>query len=249
MKTASFPALHLEKLQKTFAPRQKGQTPVKAVNGLSLEVQPGEIFALLGPNGAGKSTTIGMVSGLVDPTAGSAQVFGHDVVADYKLTRQSIGLVPQEVNFDPFFTPREALEIQAGLFNVEKKDRWTNEILTRLSLTTVADTSVRKLSGGMKRRLLVGKALVHKPKLLILDEPTAGVDVELRRELWDFVRELNQAGTTILLTTHHMEEVEALSGRIAIMAKGELKALDTLAGHRKTTGLDKLEDIYLKYTA
>lgn len=243
------PALHLDHLEKTFPPREKTGQPVRAVQGISLEIQPGEIFALLGPNGAGKSTTIGMISGLVNPTGGTAKVFGKDVVNDYKQTRQMIGLVPQEVNFDPFFTPREALEIQAGLFNVEKKDRWTDEILKRLSLTSVADTSVRKLSGGMKRRLLVGKALVHRPKLLILDEPTAGVDVELRRELWDFVRELNKNGTTILLTTHHMEEVEALSGRIAIIAKGELKAIDTLAGHKKTTGIEKLEDIYLKYTS
>lgn len=243
------PALHLDHLEKTFPPREKTGQPVRAVQGISLEIQPGEIFALLGPNGAGKSTTIGMISGLVNPTGGTAKVFGKDVVIDYKQTRQMIGLVPQEVNFDPFFTPREALEIQAGLFNVEKKDRWTDEILKRLSLTSVADTSVRKLSGGMKRRLLVGKALVHRPKLLILDEPTAGVDVELRRELWDFVRELNKNGTTILLTTHHMEEVEALSGRIAIIAKGELKAIDTLAGHKKTTGIEKLEDIYLKYTS
>lgn len=243
------PALHLDHLEKTFPPREKTGQPVRAVQGISLEIQPGEIFALLGPNGAGKSTTIGMISGLVNPTSGTAKVFEKDVVNDYKQTRQMIGLVPQEVNFDPFFTPREALEIQAGLFNVEKKDRWTDEILKRLSLASVADTSVRKLSGGMKRRLLVGKALVHRPKLLILDEPTAGVDVELRRELWDFVRELNKNGTTILLTTHHMEEVEALSGRIAIIAKGELKAIDTLAGHKKTTGIEKLEDIYLKYTS
>lgn len=248
MKTSPL-ALRLEQLEKTFPPRQKGQPPVQAVRGISLEIQPGEIFALLGPNGAGKSTTIGIISGLVSPTGGKATVFGHDVIHDYKITRQMIGLVPQEVNFDPFFTPREALEIQAGLFNVEKKDRWTDEILARLSLTDVADTSVRKLSGGMKRRLLVGKALVHKPKLLILDEPTAGVDVELRRELWGFVRELNQAGTTILLTTHHMEEVEALSGRIAIIAKGAVKALGTLAEHKAATKLDKLEDIYLHYTA
>lgn len=243
------PALRLEKLNKTFPPRQKGQPPVQAVHNLSLEIQPGEIFALLGPNGAGKSTTIGIISGLVFPTSGHATVFGYDVVKDYKITRQSIGLVPQEISFDPFFTPREALEIQAGFFNVEKKDRWTDEILSRLSLTSVADTSVRKLSGGMKRRLLIGKALVHKPKLLILDEPTAGVDVELRRELWGFVRDLNKAGTTILLTTHHMEEVEALSGRIAIIAKGEVKALNTLAGLKTDTGIDKLEDIYLRYTA
>ena len=243
------PALQLKQLEKTFPPRQKGQPPIHAVHALSLEIQPGEIFALLGPNGAGKSTTIGMIAGLVNPTGGQATVFGYDVVKDYKTSRQLIGLVPQEVNFDPFFTPREALEIQAGLFNVKKEDRWTDEILSRLSLTNVADTSVRKLSGGMKRRLLVGKALVHRPKLLILDEPTAGVDVELRRELWGFVRELNQAGTTILLTTHHMEEVEALSGRIAIMAKGELKTLETLEGHKRATKLEKLEDIYLKYTS
>ncbi len=243
------PALHLERLEKTYPPRQKGGQPVPAVHGLTLEIQPGEIFALLGPNGAGKSTTIGMISGLVTPTGGSAQAFGHDVVKDYKITRQLVGLVPQEINFDPFFTAREALNIQAGFFNVAKKDRWTEEILERLSLKDVAETPARKLSGGMKRRLLVGKALVHRPKLLILDEPTAGVDVELRRELWDFVRELNKGGTTILLTTHHMEEVEALSGRIAIMAKGDLKAINTLEGHKQTTGLDRLEDIYLKYTS
>lgn len=243
------PALHLDRLEKTYPPRQKGGQPVPAVHGLTLEIQPGEIFALLGPNGAGKSTTIGMISGLVIPTGGSAQVFGHDVIKDYKTSRQLVGLVPQEINFDPFFTAREALGIQSGFFNVKKEDRWIEEILERLSLKEVADTHVRKLSGGMKRRLLVAKALVHHPKLLILDEPTAGVDVELRRELWDFVRELNKNGTTILLTTHHMEEVEALSGRIAIMAKGELKAINTLAGHKQTTGLDRLEDIYLKYTS
>lgn len=248
-KTSNTPALRLKDLRKTYPPRERGGASVQAVDGINVEIRRGEIFALLGPNGAGKSTTIGMISGLVIPTSGTATLFGHDVVLDYKKTRQMIGLVPQEGSFDPFFTPRQTLELQAGLFNVSKAKRWTDELLDRLSLRPMANLYSRKLSGGMRRRLLVAKALIHKPPFVILDEPTAGVDVELRRDLWKFVRELNAQGTTILLTTHHMEEAEELADRIAIMGHGSIKAIATLEEHQKKTGKQRLEEIYLHYTS
>lgn len=238
-------AITLRHVTKVYAGSKK-RTPVTAVNNLNLDVKSGEILALLGPNGAGKTTTIGMLVGTVKKTSGDITVMGHDVEKDYKITRSLIGVVPQEVNFDPFATVRKTLEYQSGLFGVEKKDWWIDEILETLQLREHADKNTRALSGGMKRRLLIAKALVHRPKILILDEPTAGVDIELRHRLWTFVRKLNKAGTTVILTTHYLEEAEELADRIAIIDQGELKAFETLAELKSKHGASKLEAIYMK---
>ncbi|HWQ99675.1 MAG TPA: ABC transporter ATP-binding protein [Candidatus Methylomirabilis sp.] len=243
------PAISLKRLDKKYKPSDRIKTEVHAVKHLTLDIKRGEVFALLGPNGSGKSTTINILTGLVIATGGTAEVFGMDVVRGYKQVRSTIGVVPQEVTMDPFFTVGQALDLQAGLYGVPKPDRWNMELLDRLSLTPHVNANPRQLSGGMKRRLLVAKALVHKPAVLVLDEPTAGVDVELRRSLWAFVRELNKTlGMTILLTTHHMEEAEELADRIGIIMKGELKALDTLANLKTRHGKESLEDIYLEVT-
>jgi len=200
---------------------------VQALDDVSLAVGQGEFFGLLGPNGAGKTTLISILAGLVRPDRGSARIMGHDVVADYRLARRALGMVPQELVFDPFFTVRETLELQAGYFGLAGNDAWIDEILHHLALTTKADANMRSLSGGMKRRVLVGQALVHKPPVIVLDEPTAGVDVELRQNLWAFIRKLNQDGHTIILTTHYLEEAEALCGRIAMLKAGRIVALDS----------------------
>jgi ABC-2 type transport system ATP-binding protein len=200
---------------------------VQALDDVSLSVGQGEFFGLLGPNGAGKTTLISILAGLVRPDRGSARIMGHDVVADYRLARRALGMVPQELVFDPFFTVRETLELQAGYFGLAGNDAWIDEILHHLALTTKADANMRSLSGGMKRRVLVGQALVHKPPVIVLDEPTAGVDVELRQNLWAFIRKLNQDGHTIILTTHYLEEAEALCGRIAMLKAGRIVALDS----------------------
>ncbi len=206
----------------------KKQYPkVEALRGVSLRIEPGEIFALLGPNGAGKTTWISTVCGLVRPTAGSASVLGHDVVRDPVAARKQLGLVPQEINFDPFFTPREVLRFQQGYYGLPVDDNRIDEVLAALGLADKADANTRELSGGMKRRLLIGKALVHRPRVAFLDEPTAGVDVALRRELWAYVRRLRHEGTTIVLTTHYLEEAEALADRVAVIDHGQLLALDT----------------------
>ena len=202
---------------------------VQALRGLSLRVEPGEIFALLGPNGAGKTTWISIVCGLVRPTGGEARVLGHDVIRDALAARREIGLVPQEVNFDPFFTPREVLRFQMGYYGVEPDDARIDEVLSALDLLAKANTNTRALSGGMKRRLLIAKALVHRPRVAFLDEPTAGVDVALRHDLWRYVRTLRAAGTTIVLTTHYLEEAEALADRVAVIDKGDLVGMDTPA--------------------
>ncbi|MGQ0507166.1 MAG: ABC transporter ATP-binding protein [Myxococcaceae bacterium] len=193
-----------------------------ALHDLSLDIQKGEIFALLGPNGAGKTTLIGAVCGLVKKTSGSVKVFGTELEADSVRLRADIGLVPQEINFDPFFTVREALELQLGYYGKRKDSARVDEVLAALNLTSKAESATRALSGGMKRRLLIAKALVHKPKLLFLDEPTAGVDVELRRDLWTYVRKLRAEGTTIVLTTHYLEEAEELADRVGIINEGKL---------------------------
>ncbi|MGF1511731.1 MAG: ABC transporter ATP-binding protein [Myxococcota bacterium] len=193
-----------------------------AVDRVDLSVEPGEIFALLGPNGAGKTTLISCVSGLVEPDAGTIQVFGHDVVRDFRTTRRLVGLVPQEVNFDPFFTPHESLMIQMGLMGQRPDPQWADDLLRTFALEHRRDAYTRTLSGGMKRRLLLAKALVHRPRLLFLDEPTAGVDVELRRDLWREVRALRAGGTTIILTTHYLEEAEELSDRVGVLRNGSL---------------------------
>jgi ABC-2 type transport system ATP-binding protein len=200
---------------------------VQALAGVDLAVAQGEFFGLLGPNGAGKTTLISILAGLTRADRGFARILGHDVVADYRQARRALGVVPQELVFDPFFTVRETLRIQSGYFGLRHNDAWIDKLLHHLDLADKADANMRALSGGMKRRVLVGQALVHKPPVIVLDEPTAGVDVELRQSLWSFVRELNRDGHTIILTTHYLEEAEALCGRIAMMKAGRIVALDT----------------------
>ena len=200
---------------------------LKALGGVDLEIAQGEFFGLLGPNGAGKTTLISALSGLVRPDSGSIAVMGHDVVADYRNARRNLGVVPQELVFDPFFSVRELLRIQSGYFGIRSNDDWIDEILASLDLTHKANANMRALSGGMKRRVLVAQALVHRPPVIVLDEPTAGVDVELRQGLWQFIRKLNRDGHTIVLTTHYLEEAETLCGRIAMLKSGKVVALDT----------------------
>ena len=200
---------------------------VQALDGVSLRVEEGEFFGLLGPNGAGKTTLISILAGLVRADEGTARIMGHDVVNAYRAARRALGVVPQELVFDPFFTVRETLELQSGYFGISGNDAWIDEILHHLGLTAKANANMRSLSGGMKRRVLVGQALVHKPPVIVLDEPTAGVDVELRQSLWGFIRKLNQDGHTVILTTHYLEEAEALCGRIAMLKAGRVVALDT----------------------
>ncbi len=200
---------------------------VQALAGIDLAVAQGEFFGLLGPNGAGKTTLISVLAGLVRADRGHARVMGHDVVTAYATARRLLGVVPQELVFDPFFSVRETLSIQAGYFGLRNAGPWIDEILEHLGLSGKANANMRSLSGGMKRRVLVGQALVHKPPVIVLDEPTAGVDVELRQSLWAFIRQLNRDGHTIILTTHYLEEAEALCGRIAMLKAGRVVALDT----------------------
>ena len=200
---------------------------VRALDGVSLEIAEGEFFGLLGPNGAGKTTLISALAGLVRPDSGQLSVMGHNVVTDYREARRRLGVVPQELVFDPFFSVRETLRIQSGYFGIRHNDDWIDEILENLDLTAKAHVNMRRLSGGMKRRVLVAQALVHKPPVIVLDEPTAGVDVELRQGLWQFVQRLNREGHTVILTTHYLEEAEALCGRIAMLKQGRVVALDT----------------------
>jgi ABC-2 type transport system ATP-binding protein len=222
------PAVEVTGLTKVY--RGSNRQPDKlALDGVDLAIPRGAIFGLLGPNGAGKSTLINILAGLVLKTSGHASIWGIDIDDDPRQARAAIGVVAQELNIDAFFTPRELLDMQAGLYGVPKKERRTAEILAALTLSAQADSYSRTLSGGMKRRLMMGKAMVHEPPVLVLDEPTAGVDVGLRRQLWDLVRELNAAGTTILLTTHYLEEAESLCERIAIIDKGRVVANDTTA--------------------
>jgi len=203
---------------------------LEALRGIDFDIRRGEFFGLLGPNGAGKSTLISIMAGLTRATGGSVAILGHDTVRDYRAARRALGVVPQEIVFDPFFTVREVLEIQAGYFGIGADNRaWREELLAALKLTDKADTNMRALSGGMKRRVLIAQALVHRPQVVVLDEPTAGVDVELRQTLWTFIRRLHREGHTIVLTTHYLEEAENLCDRIAILNRGELVALDTKA--------------------
>jgi ABC-2 type transport system ATP-binding protein len=203
--------------------------PLRALDGISFDIEPGEFFGLLGPNGAGKTTLISVLAGLARASSGSVTVMGHDVVADYAAARRSLGIVPQELVFDPFFSVRETLRIQSGYFGVRHNDAWIDELLSELGLADKAGANMRQLSGGMKRRVLVAQALVHRPPVIVLDEPTAGVDVELRQTLWQFISRLNQQGHTVLLTTHYLEEAEALCGRIAMLKQGRVVALDRTA--------------------
>ena len=216
------PAIEVQQASKRYG-------SVLALDGVSLTIEAGEFFGLLGPNGAGKTTLISLLGGLARADSGRLLVMGHDVVREYRAARRALGVVPQELVFDPFFTVRETLRIQSGYFGLRDNDAWIDEVIERLNLTDKADANMRSLSGGMKRRVLVGQALVHRPPVIILDEPTAGVDVELRQELWKFIRELNVAGHTIVLTTHYLEEAEALCGRIAMLKQGRIVALDETA--------------------
>ena len=216
------PAIRIDRLCKTYT--SKGMDPKRALDEVSFDVPRGQIFGLLGPNGAGKSTLINILAGLVVKSSGCAEIWGFDIDQHPRNAKRSIGIVPQEILFDPFFTPREALEIQAGLYGVRKSDRITDALLAAVHLTDKAHAYARTLSGGMKRRLLVAKAMVHSPPILVLDEPTAGVDIELRQQLWDYVRGLNKQGVTVVLTTHYLEEAEQLCDRIAIINHGKLIA-------------------------
>lgn len=204
----------------------KRYASLTALDALDLAIQQGEFFGLLGPNGAGKTTLISIIAGLARATGGHVQVMGHDVVEQFRAARRNLGVVPQELVFDPFFTVRETLRIQSGYFGLRRNDDWIDEVMANLDLTTKADTNMRALSGGMKRRVLVAQALVHRPPVIVLDEPTAGVDVELRKGLWQFMARLNAAGHTIVLTTHYLEEAQQMCGRIAMLKGGRIVALE-----------------------
>ncbi len=220
------PAVRFDHVSKVYA---GARGPLQALDDVSFDLEPGEFFGLLGPNGAGKTTLISILAGLARATAGRVTVMGHDVVADYAAARRSLGIVPQELVFDPFFSVRETLRFQSGYFGVHGNGAWIDELLEGLGLADKAGANMRQLSGGMKRRVLVAQALVHRPPVIVLDEPTAGVDVELRQTLWQFVARLNKQGHTVLLTTHYLEEAEALCGRIAMLKKGRVVALDRTA--------------------
>lgn len=222
------PALQIHDVHKQF-----GQ--LNALNGIDLTIEQGEFFALLGPNGAGKSTLINIMAGLLKPTVGHVRIMGHDVIESYQQARMNLGVVPQELVFDPFFNVREMLRFQAGYFGRgPENDAWVDEVIEGLGLTDKAHTNMRKLSGGMKRRALIAQALAHRPPVIVLDEPTAGVDVELRQMLWSFIKQLNREGHTIILTTHYLEEAEALCERVAMMKQGKIVALDTTANLLKS---------------
>ena len=220
------PAISFKSVSKTY-PTKRGQSgsAVKALDNVSFDIQQGEFFGLLGPNGAGKTSLISILAGLSRASSGHVTVHGHDVLADYAAARRTLGVVPQELVFDPFFSVREALRIQSGYFGIKNNDAWIDELLTSLGLADKANANMRQLSGGMKRRVLVAQALVHKPQVIVLDEPTAGVDVELRQTLWQFIAKLNKQGSTVLLTTHYLEEAEALCSRIAMLKLGKVVAL------------------------
>ena len=223
------PAISFQSVSKTY-PTKRGQTgaansDIRALDDVSFDIQQGEFFGLLGPNGAGKTSLISILAGLSRASSGSVMVHGKNVLTDYAVTRRTLGVVPQELVFDPFFSVREALRIQSGYFGIKNNDAWIDELLVSLGLADKANANMRQLSGGMKRRVLVAQALVHKPQVIVLDEPTAGVDVELRQTLWQFIAKLNKQGSTVLLTTHYLEEAEALCSRIAMLKQGKVVAL------------------------
>ena len=219
-------AISFQSVSKTYPPTRKQTGPiVQALDNVSFDIQQGEFFGLLGPNGAGKTSLISILAGLSRASSGSVMVHGKDVLTDYAVTRRTLGVVPQELVFDPFFSVREALRIQSGYFGIKNNDAWIDELLASLGLADKANANMRQLSGGMKRRVLVAQALVHKPQVIVLDEPTAGVDVELRQTLWQFIAKLNKQGSTVLLTTHYLEEAEALCSRIAMLKQGKVVAL------------------------
>jgi len=232
------PAIEIRNVKKRYKALQ-------ALKGVSFTVEDGEFFGLLGPNGAGKTTLISILAGLARADEGSIAVRGHDVVSDYRNARRNLGVVPQELVFDPFFTVRETLRIQSGYFGLRNNDAWIDEVMANLDLTEKADVNMRALSGGMKRRVLVAQALVHRPPVIVLDEPTAGVDVELRQTLWKFISRLNREGHTIVLTTHYLEEAEQLCDRIAMLRRGEMVALE-----RTSTLLQRFAgtQLYLRFS-
>lgn len=233
------PAVSIVDVVKTFG-------SLKALAGVSLDIARGEFFGLLGPNGAGKTTLISCLAGLSRPDSGRVAVLGHDVQADFREARRLLGVVPQELVFDPFFSVRETLRIQSGYFGIRRNDDWIDEILHHLDLAGKAEANMRGLSGGMKRRVLVAQALVHKPPVIVLDEPTAGVDVELRQGLWQFIRRLNGEGHTIILTTHYLEEAEALCHRVALMKQGQVVALDSTANLMAAHPGASLEEVFMR---
>jgi ABC-2 type transport system ATP-binding protein len=241
MNHASPPALEIADLVKRY------ETGTEALRGVSLEINAGEFFGLLGPNGAGKSTLIHCTTGLANPTAGAIRVFGHDAISDYEQARLAVGLAPQELNIDWFLTAEETLDYHGGYFGMPKRERRerARELLDVFSLTAKRTDRTRTLSGGMKRRLVLARALMHRPRLLILDEPTAGVDVELRLELWHYVQRINAEGTTILLTTHYLEEAEQLCDRIAFINEGRIVAKGSSEELAEEYGVSSLEDAYL----
>ncbi len=235
----------------------KSYGSLQALKDVSLDIKEGEFFGLLGPNGAGKTTLISILAGLCRPDSGRAFIMGTNVQTHFIEARRLLGVVPQELVFDPFFTVRETLRFQSGYFGIRNNDDWIDEIMTHLDLTSKANSNMRSLSGGMKRRVLVAQALVHRPPVIVLDEPTAGVDVELRQSLWKFISRLNQDGHTILLTTHYLEEAESLCGRIAMLKSGQLVALDTTqnllaryGSHKAQAGQEvDLEDVFIQIMA
>ena len=231
-------AVSFQSVSKTYA-TPKG--PFQALHQVSLDIEEGEFFGLLGPNGAGKTTLISILAGLARASQGRVLVRGHDVQADYANARRQLGVVPQELVFDPFFNVRETLRIQSGYFGVKNNDAWIDELLESLGLSDKATANMRQLSGGMKRRVLVAQALVHKPPIIVLDEPTAGVDVELRQTLWHFIAKLNKQGHTVLLTTHYLEEAEALCSRVAMLKHGEIIKLSTMSELLKSASSNVLQ--------
>src|SRR3954454_7335122 len=235
-------ALHIDNLQKRYP------TGVEALRGVSIDIEPGAIYGLLGPNGAGKSTLIHCTTGLAQPTGGSIRVFGHDAIEHYEEARLAVGLAPQEPNVDHFLTCEETLDYHGGYFGMPRRDRRerAKELLDAFSLTAKRHDRTRTLSGGMKRRLVLARALMHRPRLLILDEPTAGVDVELRLELWQYIQRINSEGTTILLTTHYLEEADQLCDRIAFIGEGQIAATGSATELAETYGVTSLEDAYLE---
>jgi len=235
-------AIEIKDLKKTY------KQGTLALNGVGFSVEEGEVFGLLGPNGAGKTTLINILSGVTQKTSGEARVFGKDIDEDPVFVKSSIGVVPQEISFNPFFSVEDALTFQFGFYNQKIDREWMDHVLQRLSLSDKRKTKPRELSGGMKRRFMIARALIHRPKVVVLDEPTAGVDVELRRSLYDFVREMNAQGTTIVLTTHYLEEAELLCGRVAIMNRGEVVALERVEDLRRKHNDAKLEDIFVSLT-
>ena len=240
-------AIDIKKLNKTFINKKKDEKILALVN-VSLQIPKRSLFGLLGLNGAGKSTIINVLAGLCLKDTGAVKINNYDIDTNRKQASCQIGIVPQELNFDPFFTPKETLEVQAGLYGIKKKDRKTKQILEDLDLYNKANSYTRSLSGGMKRRLMIAKALVHDPSILVLDEPTAGVDVMLRQQIWKYIKKLKTKGKTVLLTTHYIEEAERLCDRICIVSEGKIVLSETKKKIMKGYKQKKLEDIFIKFT-